>query len=81
MALEVFGKQLGLSGGYERPACEKTRTEAMARLKMFQRLLDDGKLRAHPVKALPPGFQSIIDGLKLLRSGNVSGEKLILRID
>ena len=46
MALEVFGKQLELYGGYERPACEKTRTEAVARLKMFQRLLDDGKLRA-----------------------------------
>jgi NADPH:quinone reductase-like Zn-dependent oxidoreductase len=78
LALEVFGKKLELSKGYGRPASELKRQAAIKWFKMFQRLLDDGSIRAHPVKVLSPGFENIIEGVKLLKSGVVSGYKLVV---
>lgn len=46
--------------------------------KSFQALLDEGKLRAHPVEVLPGGFEGIQNGLKMLKSGSVSGKKLVV---
>lgn len=77
-ALEIFGKELQFLGGYERPASEEKRAAAVKRFEMYQRLLDQGALKAHPVKVLPPGFESIINGLKVLKSGSVSGYKLVV---
>ncbi|KAK3369916.1 zinc-binding dehydrogenase [Podospora didyma] len=84
IALEVFGKEIRVlrggerATGYERPASAETRAAAVRCFAMFQRLLDDGRLRAHPVKVLPAGFQSVVDGLMVLKSGSVSGCKLVV---
>lgn len=43
-------------------------------------LLKEGKLRVHPVSKRPGGLEGILDGLKELREGKVSGEKLVYRI-
>jgi NADPH:quinone reductase-like Zn-dependent oxidoreductase len=80
MAFEVFGKELELSRGYERPASREKHLAAVRRFRMFQKLLDEGKLKAHPVRMLSPGFESILDGLKLLKSGSISGQKLVVPI-
>lgn len=79
IALEVFGREfdLGLEG-YRRLASEEKRKGAARWFRVFERLLDDGKLKAHPVKMLEPGFDSIIRGLDLLKSGSVSGCKLVV---
>lgn len=79
IALEVFGKEfdLGLEG-YARPASDEKRRAAARWFRVFQRLLDGGELRAHPVKVLEPGFESIIKGLELLKSRSVSGYKLVV---
>jgi NADPH:quinone reductase-like Zn-dependent oxidoreductase len=81
LALEVFGKAVELSRGYERPANKEKRTVAVRWFQMFQRLLDDGKLRVPPVKVLSPGFESILDGLILLQSGSISGQKLVVPVE
>ncbi|KAH7303088.1 zinc-binding dehydrogenase family oxidoreductase [Stachybotrys elegans] len=44
-----------------------------------QRLLDDGKLRAHPVKSIE-GLEGVLKGLDSLRKGEISGHKLVCRI-
>ena len=80
IAYEIFGKELELSRGYERPASRESRAAAVRWFKMFQALLDRGKLRAHPVKVLPGRFEGILDGLKMLKSGSVSGQKLIVSL-
>lgn len=79
IALEVFGNKfdLGLEG-YARPASDEKRKGAARWFRVFQRLLDDGELRAHPVKVLEPGFGSIVEGLELLKSRSVSGYKLVV---
>ncbi|TDZ25583.1 Trans-enoyl reductase fsa3 [Colletotrichum orbiculare MAFF 240422] len=46
-----------------------------------QRLLDEGKLRPHPVRVLDGGLGGVKDGLKTLESKAVSGQKLVVRLD
>jgi NADPH:quinone reductase-like Zn-dependent oxidoreductase len=80
LAYEIFRKALELSRGYERPASREKHAAAVHWFKMFQILLDEGKLKAHPVKMLPGGFEGILDGLKALKSGSVSGHKLVVSL-
>ena len=46
----------------------------------MSRLLAEDKIKSHPIKVLEGGWQSIIDGLELLRKGEVSGAKLVVRM-
>lgn len=45
-----------------------------------QKSLDAGELVSHPVREIKGGWGGIIKGLEILRSGKVSGEKLVVRI-
>jgi hypothetical protein len=48
---------------------------------MFQRLLDEGSVKPHPVKVhMKPGLQYVLDGIELLERKKVSGEKLVFRV-
>lgn len=42
-----------------------------------QKLLDQGKLRPHPVRVVPGGLEGVKDGLRLLADKQVSGQKLV----
>ncbi|KAJ5642146.1 alcohol dehydrogenase [Penicillium lividum] len=44
---------------------------------VFQRLLDDGKLRPHTVKLEAGGLGGIPEGVQKIRSGEISGVKLV----
>jgi len=46
----------------------------------LQELLDEGKLRAHPVQITKGGFENIIIGVDMLRKKQVSGAKLVYRV-
>lgn len=80
MGLEVFGKKVALPGEYGRPASDEKYKKAVRHFRMFQRLLDEGKLKAHPVQIVEGGLAGILDGLQLLSKGLVSGKKLIILI-
>ncbi|KAL8840016.1 MAG: hypothetical protein Q9170_001500 [Blastenia crenularia] len=43
-----------------------------------QRLVDERKLRAHPVRVLPGRFEAILHGLNILKRKEVSGQKLVV---
>jgi hypothetical protein len=45
-----------------------------------QRCLDAGDLKCHPAREIKGDWEGIIKGLEILRSGKVSGEKLVVRI-
>lgn len=47
---------------------------------LAEQLLADGKLKPHPVKLCEGGFQGVLEGLKVVRDGKVSGEKLVYRV-
>jgi hypothetical protein len=38
-----------------------------------------GKLKPHPVKLGEGGFQGVLEAVKLMRDGKVSGEKFVYR--
>ncbi|KAH8899042.1 putative zinc-binding dehydrogenase family oxidoreductase [Thozetella sp. PMI_491] len=80
MASEVTGEEIKLPGGYGKSADPAKRAAAVSCFAMFQRLLDQGKLRTHPTHQLEGGLESILDGLALLKSGSVSGKKLVARL-
>ncbi|KEQ90499.1 hypothetical protein AUEXF2481DRAFT_71272 [Aureobasidium subglaciale EXF-2481] len=47
---------------------------------MLPKLVEDGKLKAPPIKHRGTGFDKIEEGLALLKSGKVSGQKLVLEL-
>jgi hypothetical protein len=46
----------------------------------MQKLLDAGKLKHHPVRQLDGRWDAIIEGLDMLKRGEVRGHKLVVRI-
>ncbi|EXA30363.1 hypothetical protein FOVG_18235 [Fusarium oxysporum f. sp. pisi HDV247] len=77
-ALDVFGEPITAYKGYERDPGPGKHQFAVRWYRVFQKLLDDGKLRPHPVQLLENGFEGAKNGLGLLRSGSVSGRKLVV---
>lgn len=80
LAPEVYGEEIRLGKGYGRPANPNNRTMAMRLFTSFQRLIDEQKIVPHPSRALDGGLDGIVAGLDLLKSGSVSGEKLVFTI-
>ncbi|KAI2897944.1 hypothetical protein CBS63078_7789 [Aspergillus niger] len=48
---------------------------------VFQDLLDQGKIKTHPVSKQPYGLKGVLSGLDLLRENKVRGQKLVYRVD
>ncbi|RYP47487.1 hypothetical protein DL768_006459 [Monosporascus sp. mg162] len=77
MAPEVYGSEVKLAKGYERPPNAENQKLAVRFFRVFQRLVDEGKLVAHPLQVLEGGLDGVLAGLDLLKSGSVSGKKLV----
>ncbi|APA07160.1 hypothetical protein sscle_02g019300 [Sclerotinia sclerotiorum 1980 UF-70] len=80
MRLEVFGKKVELPGEYGRRASEEQHQVVVSYFRMFQRLLNDGKLKPHPLQVIPGAFGAILDGIQLLQRGVISGKKLVVLV-
>ncbi|CAH0025857.1 unnamed protein product [Clonostachys rhizophaga] len=78
MCPEGMGKELALDGEYKRPASRAKRDLAAKMFLVFQKLLDEKKLKTHSVEILGQGLENVIGGLKRLKSGTVSGKKLVV---
>lgn len=82
VGLAAIGKEVALSGGYERPADDRVRAQAAHDFAVVQRLLDQDKVKAHPTRVIPKGgFSGILEGIDTLREGRTSGEKLVVFLD
>lgn len=77
MAPEAYGDEVKLPGAYGRPARAEKRQLAVRFFAIFQKLLDEGKLETHPVEMLQSGLEGVIKGLSMLKTGAVSGKKLV----
>lgn len=80
LALEIFGLKVDLSDGYARDANPKKYEAGVRWFQMFQKVLGEGKIRTHPVRLLDGGFEGILEGLKVLKRGDVSGQKIVVRL-
>lgn len=89
MAAEACGDEVRLSedgmGPYDRPAnTEKRVLVANMFSRVLPRLLDQGRLRPHPIEVLNPeggeSLEAVITGLQKLKTGDVSGRKLVVLV-
>ncbi|KAH8595746.1 chaperonin 10-like protein [Bisporella sp. PMI_857] len=70
------------TGGYNIPANPADFTFAVRFWEITRALLEEGKLRPHraAIDRCGTGWEGVMNGLELLKSGGVSGEKLVFRI-
>lgn len=47
----------------------------------LQKVIDGGLLKPLPIKLLPGGFDGILAGLELLKTKQVSGQKLVVKLE
>ncbi|KAI9848706.1 MAG: putative secondary metabolism biosynthetic enzyme [Sclerophora amabilis] len=80
MGPALLGHRLALDYGYEREADPEMRAFGVRWYESIQWLLDQGRLKPHPLKVLPGRFDAILEGVEMLKSKAVSGQKLIVRI-
>jgi aspyridone synthetase trans-acting enoyl reductase len=81
MAWTVFGKTIALSGVFRRAPMPEDREFATGFSRLIEKLLEEGKLKTHPVKLETKGLLGIPDGLDMIRHGRVSGRKLVYCVD
>ncbi|CAH0054728.1 unnamed protein product [Clonostachys solani] len=77
----LFGKKINWKPPYDIAADAVLHAFGIEWFGCAQRLLDAGELKAHPVRVgTSTGFHAVVDGLKILKDGEVSGEKLVYRV-
>ncbi|KAL9130696.1 MAG: hypothetical protein Q9217_001175 [Psora testacea] len=80
MGITMIGKEIALGNGYHRAPSPEHRLFGAELFGMIQRLLDGGKLKPHPARLGQGGLGGVLEGLELLRSRAISGERLVYRI-
>lgn len=70
-----FGKQL------EYPPIPEDFEYTKKFIKLTEKLLAEGKLKAHRTKVGADGLKGVLKGLEDMKAGKVSGEKLVYRVE
>lgn len=77
----IFGDGSTWPEPYGRPPNSEIRAYGEKVWAVAQKLGNDGKLRPHPVRVLEGGLDQVLEGMELVRSGKLSGEKCVLRLN
>ncbi|KAM7215488.1 Enoyl reductase LovC [Rhypophila decipiens] len=83
LAYQATGEDVPLPGEWGTKADPEKFALAVKCMSMFQRLLDRGMLKAHPVQEVGragSGLELVLEGLRVLKSGVVSGKKLVVTL-
>lgn len=81
LGYEGLGKDVPLSQGYESVANPAKHALVVRFFRVFQKLLDERALKPHPIQMLEGGLAGVLEGLQFLKSGSVSGRKLVAVLD
>jgi len=73
----ALGQQIGWAPPFTREVNPELRAWGVEWYITVQKLLDQGRLKPHPIKVMTGGFEGVKDGLELLRKKQVSGQKLV----
>jgi NADPH:quinone reductase-like Zn-dependent oxidoreductase len=76
----MLGKKIGWPAPFEREADDEVRDFSIKWFETARQLLQEGKIKAHPLRSMPGGFQGVIDGMDSLRKKEISGVKLVYRV-
>jgi NADPH:quinone reductase-like Zn-dependent oxidoreductase len=77
----LHGKAIGWPAPMEREADPELRDFAKKWFTTAQELLDQDRLRPHPIKTMQGGLDRIMDGLDMLMEKQVSGQKLVYPLE
>ncbi|KAL4775863.1 GroES-like protein [Aspergillus recurvatus] len=77
MIYSLFGEPVKLAGVYGRPARPQDRRFAAKLFPLVEGLLQEGRLRPHPIEIRMGGLGAIDQGIEELRKGQVRGKKLV----
>lgn len=82
MALAIYGKQVKLDGVYGRDESKEDYEFGKNWVMVVQDLLDQGRLKAHPliVDDRGEGFEGVLGGVKRVRTKAMSGQKMVYRV-
>ncbi|KAJ2987028.1 hypothetical protein NUW58_g4731 [Xylaria curta] len=81
LAYEISGQGTKLGGSYNKEADPKKLELGIRYFSLFEGLLRDRRLVTHPVQSLNSvGLQEVLQGLKMLQGGTISGKKLVVQL-
>ncbi|KAJ6188189.1 Polyketide synthase enoylreductase [Penicillium mononematosum] len=81
MVLTMFGGRVALDGEYVREASAADRALSAKIFAATQTLLDNGRIKSHPVRVLADSWVGVTQGVDIIRTGAISGQKLVIRVD
>ncbi|KAL9033164.1 MAG: hypothetical protein Q9214_007640 [Letrouitia sp. 1 TL-2023] len=76
----VMGQEVKLEGPFHRDADPAMFELGTRWCQEVQGLLNQGRLRCHPPREVPGKWQGIIQGLDMLKAGQIRGQKLVVRV-
>jgi hypothetical protein len=81
MGFQILGVDLNLGDStYTRSGDQKLMDIGMQWAGEMESLMESGSIKPHPLRELGNGWEGIIEGLEMLRKGEVRGQKLVVRI-
>jgi aspyridone synthetase trans-acting enoyl reductase len=80
LALTMFGKTIPWARPYQRRPRPQDRVFARKWMEMAEGLLAEGKIAPHPHRTMSGGLRSVPEGIEAVRTGKVSGVKLVYPI-
>ena len=81
MGFQILSVDLSLRAStYTTPGDKKLIEIGMQWADEMQSLMKSGRIKPHPLHELQNGLEAIIEGLEMLRKGEVRGQKLVVRI-
>lgn len=79
MGASIIGFGIDFGGSYAKPESPEMRAWGVEWYKSVQRLVDDKKIKGHPIRVLPGTFDAILKGLDMLKRREVSAQKLVVK--
>ncbi|KAE8154020.1 zinc-binding dehydrogenase family oxidoreductase [Aspergillus avenaceus] len=73
----ILGKKIGWPEPFAKEADPEQREFGIEWFATAQQLLDEGKIKVHPLRLIDGGLSGVSEGLELLSKKQVSGQKLI----
>ncbi|OBT52390.1 hypothetical protein VE04_07577 [Pseudogymnoascus sp. 24MN13] len=81
MVLTMFGGRVALDGEYAREASAADRTLSAKIFAATQTLLDNGRIKSHPIRVLADSWAGVIQGVDIIRTGAVQAVQRVVRAD
>lgn len=76
----IFGEEITWPAPYARAGSPEISAFATDFFSTLQRLLDENKLKSHPLRILEGDLGTVLEGMELLKGGTISGEKIVVKL-